>query len=121
MNDKGDLYAFYIKDIVFFQQNGRTIFPHKLAVRDRSRVYFTKKCYRRQKNGKLGIKHKLARNTSHPHLCPVKDWLDIIEIFLRLVGPTVTDRSLAIYKCEKTKKVLNICSNDWKKLMQYIV
>ena len=46
-----------------------------------------------------------------------EDWLDIVERFLRLVGPNVTDRPLAIYKCEKTKKILNICSNDSKILM----
>ena len=66
-------------------------------------------------------KKKLAWNKTHPHLCPVEDWLDIVERFLRLVGPAVTDRPLAIYKCEKTKKILNICSDDSKKLMRLIV
>ena len=74
-----------------------------------------------QKNGYNGEKRKLARNKQFPHLCPVEDWLDIVEQILRLLGPTVTDRPLAIYKCEKSNKVLNICSNDSKKLMQKIV
>ena len=121
MNNKGDPYAFCIEDIVFFWKNGRTIVPHKIAVKDRSHVYFTKKCCRWQKNGEHGIKCKLTQNTSHLHLCPVKNWLDIIERFLRLVNQTVRDQLLAIYKCEQTKKVPNICFDDSKKLMQYIV
>ena len=39
MNNRGDPYAFCIGDIVFFRQNGKTVVPHKLAVRDRSRVH----------------------------------------------------------------------------------
>ena len=120
-NKKGDPYAFCLLDIVFFRQNGRTTIPHDIAVRNRHLVHFTEKCYRMQKNGYNGEKRKLARNKQFPHLCPVEDWLDIVDRFLRLLGPTVTDRPLAIYKCEKSNMILNICSNDSKKLMQKIV
>ena len=121
MNIKNDPYAFCIQDIEFFCSNGRTVIPHQIAVRNRRNIHFTEKCYRVQKNVKKYEKKKLARNNTHPHLCPVEDWLDIVERFLRLVGPAVTDRPLAIYKCEKTKKILNICSDDLKKLMRFIV
>ena len=56
MKDRGDPYAFCIGYIVFFRQNGRTVVPHHLAVRDRSHVHFIKKCYRWQKNGNHGKK-----------------------------------------------------------------
>ena len=117
LNIRKDPYAFCIGDIEFFSSNGRTVIPHQIAVRNRHKVHYTEKCYRVQKNGQNGEKKKLARNKTHPHLCPVEDWLDIVERFLRLVGPDVTDRPLAIYKCDKTKKILNICSDDSKKLM----
>ena len=104
MNIRNDPYAFCIGDIEFFSSNGRTVIPHQIAVKNRHRVHYTEKRYRVQKNGMNGEKKKLARNTAHPHLCPVEDWLDIVERFLRLVGPDVTDRPLAIYRCDKTKK-----------------
>ena len=120
-NRRKDPYAFCLGNVVFYHSNGRTIIPHELAVQDRSLVFFIEKCYRMQKNEQNGEKRKLARNAKFPHLCPVEDWLDIVERFLRLLGLTVTDQPLAIYKCVKTNKVLNICSNDSKKLMQKIV
>ena len=121
MNNKDNTYAFYLDDIVFTQSNGQTIIPYKQAVKDKSLAYLVGKRYRWQKNGDQGLKRKLAQNTSHPHLCPVKNWLKIIDRLLRLVGPTVKDRPLAIYRCEKSDKILNICSDDLKNLMQYIV
>ena len=68
MNDRDDLYACCIRDIVFFQQNGRTVVPHHLAVRDRSRVHFTKKCYCVQKNGKNGQKKQTCLEHRLPAL-----------------------------------------------------
>ena len=121
MNNRGDPCAFCIGDIEFLSSNSRTVVPHHIVVRNRSRIHYTQKCYCIQKNNKNSQKKKLGWNKTHPHLGPVKDWLDIVDRFLRLVGPTVTDRPLAIYKCEKTKKILNICTDDSKKLMRFIV
>ena len=120
-NKRGEPYAFLLHNVVFFRQNGRTPTPHNIAVRNRSLVHFTKKFYRMQKNGYNGGKHKLPWNKQFLHLCPVEDWLDIVERFLCLLGPTVTHRPLAIYKCEKSNKFFNICSDNSKKLMQKIV
>ena len=74
-----------------------------------------------QKNAHNGGTKLLARNTANQHLCSVEIWLDIIDQFHRLVGKSVTDRPLAVYKDTKNCRVLNIYSKDSKKVMQMVV
>ena len=121
LNNRGDPYAFMKGDIIFFAANWRQVIPQARAIKHPKSDFFVKKRYRVQKNGDNGAKKLHARNRAHPHLCNVKHWLAIIDRFCRLVGKSVTNRPLAVYRDERTSKVLHICSNDLLKTMQMVV
>jgi len=102
LNDRDNPYAFVLGDIIFLAGNKRTVNPHTKALKNQKTAFFVEKKYRVQKNGHNGETKLLARNTAHPHLCSVKNRLDIINRFRRLVGKSVTNCPLAIYKDKKT-------------------
>ena len=121
LNNRDEPYAFMKNDIIFFAANRRSVIPHAKAIKYPTLVFYVQKRYRIQKNGDNGAEKLHARNRKHPHLCNVTHWLAIVDRFIRLVGESVNDRPLAIYKDDKTGKILNICSNDSKKTMQMVV
>ena len=112
LNNRGTPYAFMIGNIIFLGPDRSIINPQTSAIQHPQIVFFVDKTYQLQKNGDNDITKLLARNTSYPHLCPVKHWLTITDHFHRLVGKSVTDCPLAIYKDGRNGKVLNICSNN---------
>jgi hypothetical protein len=74
-----------------------------------------------QKNGKRGEVKRCSRNTRTPSLDAVANWIVILERFDRLVGLDNKQRPLAIYYDYDKKKMMNICSDDSKSLMQNTV
>ena len=77
--------------------------------------------FRVQKNGKNGEVKRFARNHRSPFMDQVKHWITILERFARLVGLEHKSRPLAIYYDYAKGKVLNICSDDSKSILQNIV
>lgn len=120
LNIRNETYAFCVDDVQFLGI-GQRRFTTPYAIQNRDEVYFVELTFRVQKNGKNGEVKRFARNHRSPFMDQITHWITILERFSRLVGLEDKTRPLAIYYDYAKGKVLNICSDDSKSILQNIV
>ena len=116
LNRAGQSMAFTLGDFQFLGDTGNHLTLTE-ALGNRKKVKHAIITYRFQKNGRNGEKKKVTRNTTNPSACSVTNLLNICDRGVRLLGPTATDRPLAVFRA-KDGKLYHITADDANKIMR---
>ena len=102
--------AFTLGDVQFLTAHKQPI-PMSTAIRQRHKVHHVILTYRWQKNMQHGEKKTYARNTKNRACDSVEHLLNICDRYIRLCGPSQTDRPLAVYR-QSNGKIYHLTSVD---------
>lgn len=118
---RGIIPAMLPEDFTFYDNTGRRIRSHQLAVSyGISRVSKVRIKWRVQKNGDNGESKTYLRNTVSPNLCPVNRALSIVARHIRLVGTNEPNVPLGLYQ-HPTHGVQLIVATDVASIMRRTV
>ena len=111
--------AFVLSDITFYGTNKKK-FTLDYALKNADKVMHVRIIYRFQKNGDHGQKKWQSRNTKRPNFCSIAAWIRIVDRYCRLKDKNITDKPLAIFYNNVTRRSSNIIAGEASQLIKLL-